>query len=111
MPVATLNRSDRAGAEPGEYHRRLGPRGHRLLVRLSSRIPHRGTSRSVTTRVLILGAAGRDFHNFDMVYRDDPATQVVAFTRRRSPAPETVAIRRPSPDRATRAGRLPRPSD
>ena len=37
------------------------------------------------TRVLILGAAGRDFHNFNMVYRDDPATQVVAFTRAQIP--------------------------
>jgi predicted GTPase len=35
--------------------------------------------------VLILGAAGRDFHNFNMVYRDDPATQVVAFTRAQIP--------------------------
>src|SRR6185437_5556785 len=24
-------------------------------------------------RVVILGAAGRDFHNFNVVYRDDPA--------------------------------------
>jgi hypothetical protein len=24
-------------------------------------------------RVLILGAAGRDFHNFNVVFRDDPA--------------------------------------
>ena len=39
----------------------------------------------MTTRVLILGAAGRDFHNFNMVYRDDPATQVVAFTRAQIP--------------------------
>jgi predicted GTPase len=31
-------------------------------------------------RVLILGAAGRDFHNFNTVYRDDPASLVVAFT-------------------------------
>ncbi|MBK9344166.1 MAG: tetraacyldisaccharide 4'-kinase [Dehalococcoidia bacterium] len=31
-------------------------------------------------RTIILGAAGRDFHNFNMVYRDDPATEVVAFT-------------------------------
>lgn len=31
-------------------------------------------------RVVILGAAGRDFHNFNMVYRDDPAYEVVAFT-------------------------------
>jgi predicted GTPase len=27
-----------------------------------------------------MGAAGRDFHNFNRVYRDDPGTEVVAFT-------------------------------
>lgn len=32
------------------------------------------------TKVLILGAAGRDFHNFNMVFRDDPTYEVVAFT-------------------------------
>lgn len=31
-------------------------------------------------RIVILGAAGRDFHNFNVVYRDDAATEVVAFT-------------------------------
>lgn len=31
-------------------------------------------------RIVILGAAGRDFHNFNLVYRDDPAVEVVAFT-------------------------------
>jgi predicted GTPase len=31
-------------------------------------------------RVFILGAAGRDFHNFNTVYRSDPAIEVVAFT-------------------------------
>jgi predicted GTPase len=31
-------------------------------------------------RVLILGAAGRDFHNFNVLFRDDPAVEVVAFT-------------------------------
>jgi len=31
-------------------------------------------------RILIMGAAGRDFHNFNVVYRDDPAVDVVAFT-------------------------------
>jgi predicted GTPase len=36
-------------------------------------------------RVLILGAAGRDFHNFNVVYRDDPATRVVAFTAAQIP--------------------------
>jgi predicted GTPase len=31
-------------------------------------------------RVIIMGAAGRDFHNFNMVYRGDPDFEVVAFT-------------------------------
>jgi predicted GTPase len=36
-------------------------------------------------RVLILGAAGRDFHNFNVMYRDDPAYEVVAFTATQIP--------------------------
>lgn len=36
-------------------------------------------------RVVILGAAGRDFHNFNMVYRNDPAYEVVAFTATQIP--------------------------
>jgi predicted GTPase len=36
-------------------------------------------------RVVIMGAAGRDFHNFNVVYRDDPGTQVVAFTATQIP--------------------------
>jgi predicted GTPase len=37
------------------------------------------------TRVLIAGAAGRDFHNFNVVYRDSPAHDVVAFTATQIP--------------------------
>lgn len=33
-----------------------------------------------TLRILIMGAAGRDFHNFNVVYRDDPTVEVAAFT-------------------------------
>ena len=36
-------------------------------------------------RVLIMGAAGRDYHNFNVVYRDDPDSQVVAFTATQIP--------------------------
>jgi predicted GTPase len=36
-------------------------------------------------RVIIMGAAGRDFHNFNVVYRDDPATEVIAFTAAQIP--------------------------
>ena len=30
--------------------------------------------------IVIVGAAGRDFHNFNVVFRDDPGAEVVAFT-------------------------------
>ncbi len=36
-------------------------------------------------RILIMGAAGRDFHNFNTVYRDNRAYQVVAFTATQIP--------------------------
>jgi predicted GTPase len=39
-------------------------------------------------KVLIMGAAGRDFHNFNLVYRDDPETEVVAFTATQIPGIE-----------------------
>src|SRR5438552_17537871 len=37
------------------------------------------------TRVLIAGAAGRDFHNFNVVYRERPEYDVVAFTATQIP--------------------------
>ena len=36
-------------------------------------------------RVIIMGAGGRDFHNFNTVFRDDPGTEVVAFTAAQIP--------------------------
>jgi predicted GTPase len=36
-------------------------------------------------RVLIMGAAGRDFHNFNVTYREDPRVEVVAFTATQIP--------------------------
>jgi predicted GTPase len=36
-------------------------------------------------RVLILGAAGRDFHNFNVAFRDDPGVEVVGFTAEQIP--------------------------
>jgi predicted GTPase len=41
----------------------------------------KGTKR----RVLIIGAAGRDFHNFNVHYRGDPSHEVVAFTATQIP--------------------------
>ena len=36
-------------------------------------------------RILILGAAGRDFHVFNTVYREDPSVEVVGFTATQIP--------------------------
>lgn len=36
-------------------------------------------------KVIIMGAAGRDFHNFNVVYRDNPKYCVVAFTATQIP--------------------------
>jgi predicted GTPase len=48
-------------------------------------------------RIVIVGAAGRDFHDFNVVYRDDPAVQVVAFTATQIPG---IAGRRYPPELA-----------
>ncbi len=49
------------------------------------------------TRVLILGAAGRDFHNFNTVFRQDDRYEVVAFTATQIP---DIAGRRYPPELA-----------
>jgi predicted GTPase len=36
-------------------------------------------------RILVMGAAGRDFHNFNVVYRDDQRYEVVGFTAAQIP--------------------------
>ncbi|HSK48415.1 MAG TPA: cyclic 2,3-diphosphoglycerate synthase [Coriobacteriia bacterium] len=40
---------------------------------------------SVRKRVIVMGAAGRDFHNFLVALRDDPTLEVVAFTATQIP--------------------------
>jgi predicted GTPase len=49
------------------------------------------------SRIVILGAAGRDFHNFNVVYRADASTEVVAFTAAQIPG---IAGRRYPPELA-----------
>ncbi len=49
------------------------------------------------TSVLILGAAGRDFHDFNVLYRDDPSTRVVAFSATQIP---NISDRRYPPELA-----------
>lgn len=39
----------------------------------------------IERRVLILGAAGRDFHDFNTCFRDDPVVRVVGFTAAQIP--------------------------
>jgi predicted GTPase len=58
---------------------------------------HDRPSWTMSRRILILGAAGRDFHNFNAVYRDDPAVTVVAFTATQIPG---IAGRRYPPSLA-----------
>jgi predicted GTPase len=36
-------------------------------------------------KIVIMGAGGRDFHDFNTVFRDDPAVRVVAFTAAQIP--------------------------
>jgi predicted GTPase len=48
-------------------------------------------------RTLIMGAAGRDFHNFNVVYRDDPQYEVTGFTAAQIP---NIADRRYPPELA-----------
>lgn len=48
-------------------------------------------------RTVIMGAAGRDFHDFNVAYRNDPATEVIAFTAAQIP---DIAGRRYPPELA-----------
>ena len=36
-------------------------------------------------KVIIMGAGGRDFHDYNVVFRNDPAAEVVAFTAAQIP--------------------------
>jgi Predicted GTPase len=40
-------------------------------------------------KIIIMGAGGRDFHDFNVVFRDDPQTEVVAFTATQIPGIDT----------------------
>src|SRR6056297_3837073 len=47
--------------------------------------PATGSGIVTPRRVIIMGAAGRDFHLHNTVFRDDPAVEVVAFTATQIP--------------------------
>lgn len=54
----------------------------------------KGSIKMKRRRIIIMGAAGRDFHNFNTVFRNDPAYKVVAFTAAQIPG---IANRRYPP--------------
>lgn len=43
-------------------------------------MPDTAAELRLPARIAILGAAGRDFHNFNVVFKGDPDYEVVAFT-------------------------------
>src|SRR5205814_9777129 len=51
--------------------------------------PGAPASMAAPRRVITLGAAGRAFHNFNVAYRNDPASEVVAFTATQIPGIES----------------------
>ncbi len=56
-----------------------------------------GASGGTRRRIVILGAGGRDFHDFNVLYRDDPGSEVVAFSATQIPG---IAGRRYPPELA-----------
>ena len=53
-------------------------------------------------RTLILGAAGRDFHNFNVVYRDDSGTRWLGSPRLRFQTSPVAATPQTLPARSIR---------
>jgi predicted GTPase len=55
------------------------------VAEISSKAEVSVENRTTTRNVVIMGAAGRDFHNFNMVFRNNPTYRVVAFTAAQIP--------------------------
>jgi predicted GTPase len=53
--------------------------------------------RAMVEKVIVMGAAGRDFHNFNVYFRDNPRYNVIAFTASQIP---DIAGRRYPPELA-----------
>jgi predicted GTPase len=51
----------------------------------SRAIERKAVKRNARKRIVIMGAAGRDFHNFNLLYREDENIEVVAFTATQIP--------------------------
>lgn len=58
------------------------------VSRVVSLAPERESVSKRMKNVVIIGAAGRDFHNFNTIFRNNPEYQVVAFTATQIPGIE-----------------------
>jgi predicted GTPase len=56
-----------------------------IIPQQAKMIQHSRRMRMAHTRVIIMGAAGRDFHNFNTFFRDNADYEVVAFTATQIP--------------------------
>src|SRR5579884_2836403 len=75
-----------------------GERGCReALIGLPIALPKEGSVCPMERRVVILGAAGRDFHNFNVCFRGETSDRVIAFTAAQIP---DIAGRRYPPELA-----------
>jgi predicted GTPase len=52
--------------------------------RRAALVTQRTMNTAYRARILIMGVAGRDFHNFSVVYRDDPAFELDRFLAARA---------------------------
>ena len=87
-------------AAAGRVARRDAPNGPslaRAALLAWGALTEQEVSPAMSRRVIIMGAAGRDFHNFNVAYRDDPDVEVVAFTATQIPG---IAGRRYPPELA-----------
>jgi predicted GTPase len=65
----------------------IGEENTRIIVQIIKILIIRGIKimRERRTKVIILGAAGRDFHNFNVYFRENPKYEVVCFTAAQIP--------------------------
>ncbi|TPW09488.1 MAG: hypothetical protein FD129_2191, partial [bacterium] len=70
---------------PGAFFLPVGPLSSWSGSRADGRDDFAGSRMPTQKKIVILGAGGRDFHNFNTVYRGDAAVRVVAFTATQIP--------------------------
>lgn len=72
---------------PDQHRAETGrrPTGRVVTVRAEKLLGQVVMSVAGTRKVIIMGAAGRDFHDFNTYWRDNPAFEVVAFTAAQIP--------------------------